>query len=83
MSRTPTDHAEDMCNAIDHVEQEHDKALEMFEAAVLVIKNTKSKNPKIVLAKKALYKATTVAEFMAATDLFRGTTTANDRNASS
>jgi hypothetical protein len=79
MSRTPTTPTEDMCNAVDHVEQEHEKDLEKFEAAVEVIKNTKSTNPKIVLAKKALYKATTVAEFMAATDLFRGTTTGNDR----
>ena len=79
MSRTPTTPTQDMCNAVHHVEQEHEKALEKFEAAVEVIKNTKSTNPKIVLAKKALYKATTVAEFMAATDLFRGTATSNDR----
>ena len=61
------------------IQEEHSRALAMFEAAVVVIRKTQTQNPKLILAKKELYKAETVTEFIAATELFKNTTTRNPR----
>jgi len=55
------------------------KALDVFKAAVVEIKETQTDNPKIKLGKSALYKAQTLDEFRAAAELFKGTTTRNPR----
>ncbi len=61
------------------IEVQHNKALAMFEAAEVVLNRTKTKNPKLILAKKALYRAETIDEYVAAAKLFEGTATHNPR----
>jgi len=55
----------------------HNKALAKFEAAEVVLRGTKTTNADIVFAKKALYQAETIDEYMAAAKLFEGKNTAS------
>jgi hypothetical protein len=57
----------------------HNQALAMFEAAEVVLRGTQTQNPKIILAKRALYQAETIDEYMAAAKLFKGTSSQKPR----
>jgi hypothetical protein len=56
-----------------------DKAMKLFHRAYETIYKTKCTNKQLVAAKAKLYAATTLDEFVAATELFRGTRTRNAR----
>jgi hypothetical protein len=56
-----------------------DKTMKLFHRAYETIYKTKCTNKQIVAAKAKLYAATTLDEFVAATELFRGTRTRNAR----
>lgn len=61
------------------LQEEHDEALPKFVAAQEVLKGSRTLNAQIRKAKKALKKAETVDQFMAATQLFKRTASANPR----
>lgn len=63
----------------DFLQEQHDIALSKFQAGFLLINKTRTDNPKIRKAKKALSKAKTVDKFMLATELFRRNETPNKR----